>query len=384
MGRAHAAPRFDLTLGVVSHVPHWPSTPQPIAYEPYVREIEIWARLFARVDVCAPYAEWPVRGNQVAYAAENIRWLPLRYSNWPGPRRHVLRFRQLPALRKELRALFETSDLLLLRSPAPLAMLARSLAGGGPTLTKWAGAQSPPLRQSPLTRLEWTQLVRGTQTALVYGRSARPHLVSFIPALMSEAELAEAAGRAQGREWEPPWELLLVGRLAPEKGFELVLQGLAALRRRRSELDWRLTVVGDGVRRTALEELAVRVGIGERVTFAGAVPFAEVGDRFARAHVVLIPGVREGWPKTVAEAWAHGAVPVGAAAGLVPELLADGAGVAFDPTPAGLASALESLLSVPGALEAMAAGGPARCCDLTLEVFERRLEEVLVERLGLR
>ena len=44
------APRFDLRLGVLSQVPHWIGRDAtPWAYEPYVREMRLWADLFTAV-----------------------------------------------------------------------------------------------------------------------------------------------------------------------------------------------------------------------------------------------------------------------------------------------------------------------------------------------
>jgi glycosyltransferase involved in cell wall biosynthesis len=377
---AHEA-RFELTLGVVSHVPHWPRDGgQPWAYEPYVREMDVWAKLFARVHVCAPASEWPLRGNEAPYATANVRWLPVRFSNWPGPRRHVLRLWQLKALRRSLDRLFEGSDLVLLRSPAPISMVARAMAQarGVATITKYAGRFGRFPGEHPQTRLERIQIERGPGPALVYGKTVSPHLISFIPALMSNAELADARTLARPRLWEPPWRILLVGRLSPEKGFDLALRGLAELRQARDELEWELTVVGDGLEGARLKRLGEQLGIADRVRFSGALPFERVREHFAAAHIVVMPGVQEGWPKTIAEAWAYGAVPAAAAAGLAPEIVGD-TGLVFDPSPAGLANALAGALSDPPALTAMGARGPERCESLSLETFQARLERVLVE-----
>ena len=347
--------------------------------------MEVWARLFARVEICAPIAEWRKRGNQARYAARNVRWAPVRFSNWPGPRRHVLRLGQLPQLRRSLDRLIATTDLLLLRSPSPVALVGRSLARAraAPTITKWAGPARPTAGEWPLMRLERLQVERGAEPVLVYGPTTRSHLIPFIPALMTRDELSRAARAGQGRDWRPPWRLLAIGRLNPEKGFDLMLRGLARLLRSRPDLAWRLELVGDGPQAQGLRNLAERLGLGDRVAFTGAVGFEQARERLARSHVVVMPGTQEGWPKTIAEAWAHGAVPVGAAAGLVPGLLADGAGVPFPSSPRGLADALAGLLADPARMAEIGARGPARCGELSLERFENLLEAVLLERCGL-
>ena len=106
---------------------------------------------------------------------------------------------------------------------------------------------------------------------------------------------------------------------------------------------------------------------------------------YAQAHAVIMPGVMEGWPKPIAEAWAHGAVPLAAAGGIVPWILRDKeAGVTFPPTGDGLANALLSLLADATTLTRMSERGPDLARKLSLECFTERLERVLVEGCGLQ
>jgi glycosyltransferase involved in cell wall biosynthesis len=169
------------------------------------------------------------------------------------------------------------------------------------------------------------------------------------------------------------------------KGFDLALQGLGRLRATHPELPWVYTLVGDGPETGPLRAIAERAGIADRVTFTGALGFAAAQEQYAAAHVVIMPGVMEGWPKPVAEAWAHAAVPVAAAAGIVPWIMeGKGAGVTFTPTPDALAAALGALLSEPAAMRAMSRRGAELVGELSLESFERRLERVLVDVCGLR
>ena len=105
---------------------------------------------------------------------------------------------------------------------------------------------------------------------------------------------------------------------------------------------------------------------------------------YAQAHLALMPGVKEGWPKVIAEAWAHGAIPVAAAAGIVPHLLSDPrSGVAFAPEPESLAKALADLLEAPESLAERARRVAGRADALSLESFRESLERVLEERCGL-
>jgi glycosyltransferase involved in cell wall biosynthesis len=109
--------------------------------------------------------------------------------------------------------------------------------------------------------------------------------------------------------------LLGVGRLVPEKGFDLLvraaaLTGQAAI------------VVGDGPERAALEELAG--SLRADVTFTGEVHPSELAARYHQARVVVVPSRREGFGMVAAEAAAAGRAVVGTRVGGIPEVVADG------------------------------------------------------------
>jgi len=175
-----------------------------------------------------------------------------------------------------------------------------------------------------------------------------------------------------------------VGRLEPEKGFDLAIRGLGEFRRLRPALDWKCTLIGDGLVANELRELATNCGIADRALFTGALPFAEVRKHYAEAHAAIMPGVVEGWPKIIAEAWAHGVIPVAASAGLVPWILQEeDAGVQFHPTPVGLANALAELLDDPERIKSRFGKLMPRAEALSLDSFKTRLERVLIDHCGL-
>ena len=85
----------------------------------------------------------------------------------------------------------------------------------------------------------------------------------------------------------------MLSRLVPHKQVEHVLEAAAALRERHPTLE--VDVIGDGWWRPRLLTLAAELGLEEVVTFHGHVP-DDVRDRLlARAWVMALPSVTEGW-----------------------------------------------------------------------------------------
>ena len=73
---------------------------------------------------------------------------------------------------------------------------------------------------------------------------------------------------------------MTVAHLEPHKNQAAVIRALAALADRHPEL--RYVLIGKGPDRAALEQLAARLGVADRVRFAGAMNHAAALERMAR------------------------------------------------------------------------------------------------------
>ena len=114
--------------------------------------------------------------------------------------------------------------------------------------------------------------------------------------------------------------ILFVGRLTVEKGLKYLLQALA-----RTSLEIKLKVVGDGPERLGNQELTSSLGLSNRVTFTGWIPYQEVCQLYAQCRFLVFPSV---WPepygRTGPEAMMFGKPAIGFNAGAVSEWLKDG------------------------------------------------------------
>jgi len=105
-----------------------------------------------------------------------------------------------------------------------------------------------------------------------------------------------AAGHVSSRERI----VLNVARLVRKKGHEDLLRAFAAI----EDSEWRLVLCGEGPLRGQLEELAARLGIVDRVHFAGTV--RDIGGWYARAGIFAFTSYFEGFPNALAEAMVAG------------------------------------------------------------------------------
>jgi glycosyltransferase involved in cell wall biosynthesis len=140
----------------------------------------------------------------------------------------------------------------------------------------------------------------------------------------------------------------IVARAQPQRRFDLLLE--AAARLFAMDPAARLLVVGRGTRRRALaEEPAARLGIADRVIFAGYrdTDYAEVL-RSIDVFTFLVPG-SDGTCRALLEAQACGIPAVTTRRGALPEILRDGeTGLLADEDPTALARQWLRLLADEG------------------------------------
>jgi glycosyltransferase involved in cell wall biosynthesis len=166
--------------------------------------------------------------------------------------------------------------------------------------------------------------------------------------------------------------LLAVCRLERQKGLDVALRALAAVRSRHPDVE--LVVLGEGPERDALDALAGELGMPLRLL--GRVP--DVAAWLRRATMLVHPVRWEGFGLAVLEAMVAGVPVVASRVSSLPELVADGeTGVLVEPDdPAALAAGIERVLAAPAQLgaagkqRAAAEFSVARMADATVALYE--------------
>jgi glycosyltransferase involved in cell wall biosynthesis len=98
--------------------------------------------------------------------------------------------------------------------------------------------------------------------------------------------------------------VLSVGRLAPVKRQRELIEAAVVARRRVPDL--RLSIVGVGPLRPALEARVAAHGAGDWITFTGKLTHAQLVAEYQRAWLVSSASLAEGWGLTITEAAACG------------------------------------------------------------------------------
>ena len=205
-----------------------------------------------------------------------------------------------------------------------------------------------------------------------YARAVLPRRAERVVTVPNGTDAEEFADAPPARRPRP--YVLGVGGLAPRKGFDLLIDALAA-----AGTDLDLVLAGDGPERVALAARAAAHGLSARVHFEGHVERTVLASLVRGATVVAIPSRFEGFSLVCREAMQAGAPIVASALPVFPPELRDGETGLLVPVGdvAALARALRTLAGDPERARALgrAAREAARVFPGWVEVIERILAE---------
>ncbi|MFB3076397.1 MAG: glycosyltransferase family 4 protein, partial [Lysobacterales bacterium] len=197
--------------------------------------------------------------------------------------------------------------------PLPRRLLPE-LSMGDALHESWQSLLKRAARLNPLLRLT------AKRAALIFAQTpaTRDYLPRYaqkktriLPAIgfsvdVDDTGSADSTGcqRATNSRTHSGLHVLSVGRLIHIKGFALGLKAFAVLSQRMPDCTY--TIIGDGPKKRALQRLAERLDIDERVRFCGGLPHAEVLETMQAADVLLQPSFRDPPASSVMEAMAMG------------------------------------------------------------------------------
>ena len=253
-------------------------------------------------------------------------------------------------------------------------------------------AHVPERLRAGVARLAWRDFNRifgradliTTPTELAAGLLAEQGFDRHVEAVSCGIDLGRFHPRNEPKTWlrgtfglpDRP-TALFVGRVDEEKRLNELVRALPYIL---NETDAQVAIVGTGNQREALELLAKRIGVGDRVFFLGHVPDELMPQAFAAADVFAMPGVAELQSIATLEAMATGLPIVAANAMALPHLVAEN-GFLYEPGDVlGLARHLTDLLADESLRERM--GKSSRELALThdhtasLARFEQIYDEV--------
>ncbi len=174
--------------------------------------------------------------------------------------------------------------------------------------------------------------------------------------------------------------LLFVGRIAEEKNISELFYSLRRYLQEHRELCFLL--IGDGPYRSRLEDLAQELDLADKIIFAGARPWDEIGKYYQAGDVFVNASQSEAQGLTYIEAMASGLPVIAKADRCLEGILEDGVnGFAFSDE-AGLVGALEQVLADAGTREKLAQGALKTASRFSADGFAQQVAGVYEQLLN--
>jgi len=175
-----------------------------------------------------------------------------------------------------------------------------------------------------------------------------------------------------------PPQILCVGRLVHEKGFQTALEALPLVHPALGDV--RLLIAGSGPYEPELRARARELGVEGHVLFLGWTADPELARLYATADACAIPSLYEPFGLVALEAMAAGCAVVAADTGGLREVVPEGTGLRVRPSDAaGLAAAVSRLLADGALRERLSTAGSAHAAHfgwagtarVTAEVYDQ-------------
>ena len=171
---------------------------------------------------------------------------------------------------------------------------------------------------------------------------------TVIPTGTNLEPFLRADGKALRKEkgWQDETVLISVGRLAPEKNWDTLIRAFAKVYTEHPDLC--LVLIGDGPARDSLQQLAAELGVADRLTFTGSVPFEEIPAYLKAVDVFSFASVTETQGLVTIEAMAAGLPVVAVEGSGTRDIIEHGKqGFLVENDPDALARGIRELLSDP-------------------------------------
>jgi len=316
-----------MRLVIISHTAHYQSKDSYVGWGPTVREISFLATLFTEVHHVAFLHPGSPPGSALPYTAENLQFVPLKARGGEKIADKLLLLMQLPQYTLKLYREILWADVVHIRCPASISLIAIVLLAimrsPKKRWIKYAGNWKPTTPEAWSYRFQrwWLSqnFPRGVVTVNGEWLDQPRHIASFFNPCLSTEEWNFAHSWADSKKLSQPLHLVFVGRVEKAKGTHHTITVVKELLERGIEVQ--LDIIGDGPEKKQLEQAVQVNGLTSKINFRGWVPHTALGEYYRHAHFMVLPTISEGWPKVLSEAMAYGAIPLAGSVSSIPQYL---------------------------------------------------------------
>ncbi|WP_158837986.1 glycosyltransferase [Polaribacter sp. L3A8] len=313
---------------IITHALHKSKNQRFYAYEPYVREMNLWLQSVSETRIVAPISQEEISAIEVTYNTQNITVERIPAFNVLSLKTKISSIFKIPFILIQIIKTCLWADHIHLRCPGNVGLLGcfvLILFPSKPKTVKYAGNWDPESKNQPFSYRVQKWIVSNTFLTknckvLVYGewKNQSKNIIPFFTASYSKKEITEISPR----NLDGKINFIFVGGLTEGKQPMLSVKVIEELSKTKKNIH--LDIFGDGAERKYLEGYIKEKNLATYVTLHGNVKKDVVKGAFKKAHFLLFISKSEGWPKVVAEAMFWGVLPITSKVSCVPYMIGDG------------------------------------------------------------
>ena len=366
---------------IITHVQHKKNGDFFAAYEPYVREMNLWFNYVDKVTVVAPLINESVSPIDLNYKHENIKFHAISSIQFTTLKNTLVSIFKIPQILTSIFRACKKADHIHLRCPGNIGLLGCLIQICFPKkikTAKYAGNWDPKSKQPLSYRFQKCILSNTFLTkkinVLVYGdwKNQTKNIKSFFTATYKKSEIDTSIIR----NYDNKLKFVFVGSLVKGKRPFLSIKIVEKLYQKNKNVS--LDIYGDGILKKELQDYINKNNLNDYIIIHGNQKKDIIKQALKASHFLILPSVSEGWPKAIAEAMFFGVIPIATKISCVPFMLDQGKrGVLIGPDLERATQKIKKSLEDQKRLELMSSRAIEWSQQYTLDVFESEIVKLL-------
>lgn len=366
---------------IITHVKHIRESNTLFAYEPYVREMNLWLKHVNKVTIVAPESTESKSVIESHYIHDNLNFKPIMSINFTSIKSAVFAIVKMPLILNTIFKACRKADHIHLRCPGNIGLLGCLVQIFFPKkikTAKYAGNWDPddvqPISYKFQKWLLSNTFLTKNMTTLVYGdwKNQTKNIKPFFTATYKNDDRQIP----KVRNYLGNLNFVFVGSLVEGKRPLLAIQIVEKLISIGYGVN--LDLYGDGFLKEDLQAYINENDLGLKVKLLGNHKKQVVKEALEKAHFLILPSKSEGWPKAIAEAMFFGTIPIATSISCVPYMLDYGKrGILIEPNFEEASNKISTYLSNEAKLKEMAELSSKWSQNYTLDIFETEIAKLL-------
>ena len=298
---------------IITHSIHKHKLGQVYAYEPYVREMNLWGKHVNEIIIIAPVSVDKVTSIEVPYCHNKIRVVEIPNFDITSFKNVLKSILVIPEICWLIYKEMKQVNHVHLRCPGNIGLLGtlvQILFPSKAKTAKYAGNWDPNSKQPISYRLQkWilsnTFLTKRCKV-LVYGEweNQSKNIFPFFTASYKKEEIIEVPKKC----FSGVIKFIFVGTFSEGKQPMLSVKIIQRLLSKNIEVQ--LNMYGEGAKFNEVKRYVVENKLENNIFLHGNKPKEIVKKAFIEAHFLIVISKSEGWPKVVAEAMFWKCLPI--------------------------------------------------------------------------